>query len=505
MNHSRNISFEYVFHFLFRTSVDNLKEPQRLGFEPDKRNVSAQGFRFEEDKRLFRRDVKRGEPLEKWGEHLRQSWLDICQVYAEAFGDEELARQYCQLALQGVALLVLEDGDSLGQHVVTVPVKDKGISELKIFQVFDSEELFRIHIAGFNKRATCYRLDAITSEDMPYSENLQLLLDEEQLPCLAPLIDSQAAPNSAFLVCGLTFGGVQPEEWQKKVESVLVGRGLSNRPSLLATVFTRLMMEKWQFMRIDKAADKIRALLQERNAYYMDYAHESDEMRPHCASTRLLERQLQDMHSLNTQARFAISRIQGALQTLDINGDNLAKRLEGIRQEIGGVNGKLSVHSGDKAQAVDWNLSSHEKMPPLLAFFSLSIRRLQDHRVYLQQEAKYLEALRDKWLLYLDKRKTQMGEYLNTWGTILVFLFLGGTGTAVTLNVRKGFLGLPFAHETILFILFALSVPILWYFMKWVAKLFCCILYGTWLSRLLCHPILRRVQSVEFFSWFKKR
>ena len=103
MNHSRNISFEYVFHFLFRTRVDNLKEPQRLGIEPDKRNVSAQGFRFEEDKRLFRRDVKPGEPLEKWGEHLRQSWLDICQVYAEAFGDEELARQYCQLALQGLA------------------------------------------------------------------------------------------------------------------------------------------------------------------------------------------------------------------------------------------------------------------------------------------------------------------------------------------------------------------------------------------------------------------
>jgi hypothetical protein len=308
------------------------------------------------------------------------------------------------------------------------------------------------------------------------------------------------------LVCGLTFGGDQPS-FQKPVESLLVGQGLSDYPSLLATVFTRLLMGQWQFMRIDWAADNIRALLQERNAFFMDYALKSHEVRPHCARTRLLERQLQEMHSLNTRARFAISRIQGALQTLDINGDNLARRLEQIRQEAGQaeIKGKLSFSQGNKAQAVRWDLSSHDEKVPLLAFFSLYIKRLQDHSVYIQQQAEYLDALRDKWLLYLDKRKTQMGEYLNTWGTVLIFLLLGGTGAAVTLNIRKGFLGLPFANETIYLILFFISAPILWYFMKWVAKLFCCILYGTWLSRVLCNPILRRVQSVEFFSWFKKR
>jgi hypothetical protein len=90
----------------------------------------------------------------------------------------------------------LEDGDSLKQHSVTVSVRDKEISELNFFQVFDSEVLFRINIAGFDKMATCYRLNAMTSEDIPFSESLQLRLDDGQ-PCLVPLVDSEAAPNAA--------------------------------------------------------------------------------------------------------------------------------------------------------------------------------------------------------------------------------------------------------------------------------------------------------------------
>lgn len=504
MTISKNTHFEYVFHFLFRTYlwVDNcrLDEPP-LGLEPDKRQVLEQGICFEDDKRLFRRDVPRGAPLSKWGEHLGQSWQEICQIYAEAFGDAEQARYYCQNALQGVALFILEDGNSLKKHTVAVPVKDKAVSTLNFVQS-DNEAIFQVRIAGFDKVATAHRLNAVTLENKPFFGHLAVRLGEN-LPYLTPLDDHEAAPNSAFLVYGFTFGDNTPE-WQESVESILIGRGLSENPSLLSTVFTRLIMGQWQFMRIDKAANNVRALLQERNTYYADYANQSDEVRPLCAHTRLLERQLQEMHSLNTQARFAISRLQGASRTLDINGYNLATRLENIRQEAGQIHGTLQLHPRSKVHEIHWSASSQEQIA-LLAIFQLSMKQLQDHQVYIQQQAEYLDALRDKWRLYLDKRKTQMGEYLNTLGTIFIFLVAGTTG-AVTLNVNKGMLGLNFENQVIyLALMTLLLIPILWYFIKWVAKLVCCIFHGTWFNRLFCQPVFKWVQSVEFFGWFKSQ
>ncbi|HEC83799.1 MAG TPA: hypothetical protein ENI48_00935 [Thioploca sp.] len=509
MNVSQHAQFEYVFYFLFRTYLwqDNRRwdEPP-LGLETNKRHVLQHGIRFGEDKRLFRRNVDEGEPLENWAEHLTQKWQQICQVYAEAWGNQKQAQQYCQQALLGVALLILDQGDSVEHHSVNVQVTGEDISTLQFAQPIESEALFRVNIDGFNQTASCHRFRAITSETRPFLKNLQLRLDNNTLPYLAPLQDSESAANAALLVCAFSFGSNVPE-WTSSIRNVLIGRNsstgrvLSKQPPLLSTVFARLIMGQWQFMRIEFAAQNVRFRLQDRNAYYANYAHQGNEARPHCARTRLLEKQLQEMHSLDTQARFVISRIQGALQTIEINGDNLAKRLEQIRQEVQQLNAQLQFHLGE-AQKVRWQSSDDEI--PILAVFKLSLIKLQDHQVYIAQQLKYLEALRDKWRLYLEKRKTQLGEYLNTLGTVLIFLLAGTTGM-VTLNVNKGLLGLTFENPYIYLGLIALVLtPILWRITAWTAKRFCCIFYGTWLSRLFCNPIAKWVESVEFFNWFKK-
>jgi hypothetical protein len=338
MTVSQHAQVEYVFYFLFRTYLwqDNRRwdEPP-LGLEPKKRRVSQHGIRFGEDKRLFRRDVDETEPLENWAEQLTQKWQQICQVYAEASGNQEQALQYCQQALLGVALVILDEGDSLEHHSVNVQVTGEDISTLQFVQPIESKPLFRINLDGFNQTASCHRFGAMTSETKrPFSKPLQLRLENNTLPYLAPLQDSESAANAALLVCAFSFGSSVPE-WTKLVGNVLIGRDsstgrlLSKQPPLLSSVFARLITEQWQFMRIEFAAQNVRFLLQDRNAYYANYAHQGNEARPHCARTRLLEKQLQEMHSLDMQARFVISRIQGALQTIEINGDNLASKTLG--------------------------------------------------------------------------------------------------------------------------------------------------------------------------------
>ena len=461
-------NFEYVFHFLFSTFFwqnDKRWNEPSLEPQPGKKPMLAQGVNLGKDKRLFRRDVKRGEPLEKWGKHLNQYWQEICQVYVDAFKAEgknpDEARRYCQQAFLGVGLLILEDSDSLAHHSVKISAQNK---ELYFTHNDHSETLFQIEVAGFESKATCYRLPAMETTGRLSCEHLQLCIQAE--PHLVPLVDDELAPNPAFLVCGFTFGGAMPE-WQGKVEAILLGKGLSGKSSLLATLFTRLLVQQWQFMRIDKAADNVREKLQGRNRYYSDYARAED--RPYCSRTRTLEKHLQEMHSLNVQARLTLSRIQGAVHTLEINRNNLTSRLDEISQEVKQINGSFQFVSGDKAQVVF--LASPSEIP-LVTEFNDSMKSLQDHSVYIHQQTEYLGALRDKWLSYLENRKTQMGEYLNTIVTVLVFSIAGSTGAAVTININKGLLGLPFENKLVYLslVIGIFVLPILWYFTKWAGK-----------------------------------
>ena len=477
MNDSQSTNFQYIFYFLLRTY--RWQDNQRVPEPPldSERGVLKNGLRID-DKRLFRRDVVRGELLENWPEQLQQSWHKILQVYATAFKDKKQAHQYCQNALLGVAILILEDGNNLQQHKVTIATEESSLN----FVYQQDDALFRINHTNFDKTAECHLFWPVTPDKHLFLENLQLHLDTERLPYLAPLQDIEAAPNTTFLVCGLCYGGGD-EAWSTTVNSVLSGVKSKKFP-LLSTLFTRLLVRQWQFTRIDDSAQKIRDLLQMENAYYADYA--SDEIQPNCARTRILEGQLQDMHSLNIRARFVLSRIHGALITLEINGNNLVKRLEQIRQEVNSTDVQFQYHP-EPSQKISW--ASAEDIP-VLALYSRSIKALQNHQGYVQQQIEYLEALRDKWNLYLNERKTRLGEHLNTLITVFIFL-LTGTG-AVTLNVHKGFVGLNFEDPRIYLTMIVLFLsPLLWQLVRWTGKALCCWLNKPWFKRIFCQPLGR--------------
>jgi hypothetical protein len=136
-------SFEYVFYFMLRTYLwkedgSRWDEPPTLGFDPRKRTVSAEGIRFESDKRLFRRDVPAGESLDQWKKHFQLAWQDVCQVYSSDF---------CEKALFGVALLVLDEGETVEQHSVSIDVSDDQNSQLRFINPRYNKHLFRIQAA----------------------------------------------------------------------------------------------------------------------------------------------------------------------------------------------------------------------------------------------------------------------------------------------------------------------------------------------------------------------
>ncbi len=136
-------SYEYVFYFMFRTYLwkedgSRWDEPPTLGLDPRKRTVSAEGIRFESDKRLFRRDVAAGESLDQWKKYFQLAWQDVCQVYSSDF---------CEKALFGVALLVLDEGETVEQHSVNIDVSDDDNSQLRFINPRYNKNLFRIQAA----------------------------------------------------------------------------------------------------------------------------------------------------------------------------------------------------------------------------------------------------------------------------------------------------------------------------------------------------------------------
>jgi hypothetical protein len=500
---SQNTSthFEYVFFFLLRTSCflteegELLEEPSRLNFDSRKQTAKQHGIRFERDKRLFLRETTANQSLDNWALELQASWQTIEALYAEQFDSEEQARHYCQKALLGVALLILDDGNSVAHHSVHITSQDKDYPVLRFIKPQSNEFLLNISKSGEEKQAFLHQFGPITPNGRPVLKSLQLLLTDK--PQLAPMSSGDFEPNSIFLVCGFAYGG--HDGWKNAVEQLLIQKWPANRPALLATVFARLIMGHWQFGRMNEEAKLWRSKLQQINHKYRNYANQDDGARPPCTRTRQLERQLQEMQAYQNEGRLLMSRLQGALQTLDIYGNNLATRLEQIRKVQ--KQWQIRFDKSGEVGKVEWPPNNDEM--PILAGFYLNIKKLQDHGVYLKQQVDYLEGLQQKWQLFLRKRHRLSGEHLNTLITLLILMF---AGTGATFSINRGVLGIDAENQTLMFIILAVVlIPILWHFLSWFWRQLCCICYGTWFDKFLCHnTFFDKLRAIEFFGWFKK-
>jgi hypothetical protein len=481
MSDNQNISTqcEYFFFFLLNTQIStadgtSLEEPESLKF--GKQVVTQNGLHFEKDKRLFLRGESGGKTLDNWNVHLQQGWDNICQLYAEHFDNQEVAKNYCYQALFGVALVILDDGESVAHHSVHVRSQDKEYPLLRFVKPQSAEFLFSIGKAGDDKKAYFHQFVPITSNGKVSRKNLQLCLSNANTPQLTPFELGELQPNPVFLVCALSYGG--GGQWKSDVWTLLSQKSAGNKPPFLVTVFARLIMGQWQFRRMDEEARELRNAIQCINNDYRVYAMQDGGIRPQCTRSRTLATQLQEMQSQKSEARLMMSRLGGALQTLDINGDNLANRLEQIRQAASQQNWQIHFHKIDEVKKVKW---PSEGETPLLDAFANSITKLKDHKAYITQQIEYLESLQEKWQLFLEKKRTLSGEYLNTLVSILILMLATTTGADFTIN--KGVFGInvenqPLIWSALLIILFIMVIPIIWHFFGWFWVQLRCIFHG---------------------------
>jgi len=157
--------------------------------------------RFEEDKRLFMRHAQPGASLDQWETHLTQSWHDICQLYADCSEDKAAAQTYCETALLRVALLILDDSDTVKHHAVKVGWHQDIHTLLRFKPQLDN---FRFKLSPENRSQKAAYLHTFT----PRNQSGQPLLKNLQLQKLQtkPYLTAELTPNPVFLIYGFSFG-----------------------------------------------------------------------------------------------------------------------------------------------------------------------------------------------------------------------------------------------------------------------------------------------------------
>ncbi|MCK5719243.1 MAG: hypothetical protein KAH84_04750 [Thiomargarita sp.] len=142
----------------------------------------------------------------------------------------------------------MEKSEVIKQHTVDIDYLDKNNLQTTIKFSQSKQNLLRINNSYFDKIAY---LTAFISK----KSNLQLKINTDHKPFLAPLEVGDFAPNTIFSVYTLAYGDIQVEGWENEMLGILFKKGL------LSNLFTRLIVGQWQFNRMNNEASLLRSLL----------------------------------------------------------------------------------------------------------------------------------------------------------------------------------------------------------------------------------------------------
>ncbi len=130
-------------------------------------------------------------------------------------------------------------------------------------------------------------------------------------------------PNPIFAVYGLQHGNL-PTETAVQLQRFLC----SGEVALLARVLPRLIMQKWQFKRLNQAARQLRQELDSKNEFYQPIP----DSKLKCASNKELESDLGKITQMDAKAKQVLARVDAGGKTLEINRHNLARSLQRSKQ-----------------------------------------------------------------------------------------------------------------------------------------------------------------------------
>jgi hypothetical protein len=439
-------NLNYEFYFLFQVEFDSAnehwQEPPSLPTDFAKENLNS--IRVDKDKRLFRYAPPPSETgilpsLDEWEKHLQQGWAQILACYTDAFQqitDTQTSEKPSYFkkkigffqplnAFMGVALLIMDE--TTKAHQISLSTPDGKVTFKPPTQKTPSEKRLLSVTEAFDIIDTM-KAPATLEEFEPESrflDNWQIQLDTTQPPLLASMQPGENYPNPVFAVYGLAHGELPDEaaDWPYQLQAFLC----SGKAAVFARVLPRLIMQKWQFKRLDIAARQLRQQLDTTNEYYQ----QKDDAELECAGNKRLEKDLRVMNKISADAKQVLARLDAGTKTLQINQHNLDKHL----QRSGQVWRTLddTTPSDDK---YDWQLQwQSETDTPLLDGFELSIRNLRNHATYIQDALTYLDGIRTRWQMHLDGRR--LSYEFNIQITLVVLTFIAAFASIIAVITQK--------------------------------------------------------------------
>lgn len=437
-------NLKYEFYFIFRIEFDYANE---RWLEPpslltDFATETLQSLQIDKDKRLFRYTPpfsKTGtvSPLEEWEPHLQQGWAQILACYTNAFQqitdahtsenpsfDKKMGFFKPLQTFMGVAMLIMDD--SLDDHQIKLstnfgemlfkPSTSKTPSEKLLLKITDtSGEL----IKEMNKPAIFKEFERQHDPATAW-DSWQIQLDVRQPPFLTLMQVGENHPNPVFAVYGLAHGVPELAIWPSQLRAFLC----QSLVAVMARILPRLIMQKWQFQRLNIAAHQLRQWLDTKNEFYQQTNDASLE----CASNQQLEQDLRDMNQMSAKAKKLLARLDVGTKTLEFNQRHLKKHLR---------------RSGETWQTLDqtskkyqWQLTwQHETNTSLLDGFKLDKRFFHNHASYIKNALTYLDDIRSRWQLHLDERR--LAYEFNLQITVLMLTFIVTFTGAVALMIQK--------------------------------------------------------------------
>jgi len=486
-------NLNYEFYFLFQVEFDSAnehwQEPPSLPTDFAKENLNS--IKVDKDKRLFRYAPPPSEtgtlpPLDEWEKHLQQGWAQILACYTDAFQQITDTHTFEKPsyfkkktgffqpleAFMGVAVLIMDE--TIEAHQISLSTTDGKVTFKPSTQKTPSEKILlnvTEPVGIIDTMKVPATLEEFEPEHRPATtlDSWQIQLDTTQPPFLTSMQPGETYPNPVFAVYGLAHGELPDEaaDWPHQLQAFLC----SGKAAVFARVLPRLIMQKWQFKRLDIAARQLRQRLEAKNEFYQ----QKDDAQLECASDKQLEKDLRDMNRISADAKQVLARLDAGTKTLQINQHNLDRHL----QRSGQVWRTLddSTPSDDK---YDWQLQwQSETDTPLLDGFDLSIRNLQNHATYIQDALTYLDSIRTRWQLHLDGRRLRYE--FNIQITLVVLTFIAAFAGVIAFITQKpedvAFLikGLSDNPEQIIqighFLLIGISLLILIPFVLWFSYL----------------------------------
>jgi len=372
----------------------------------------------DKDKRLFRWNAEASLPLDEWAHCLHRGWQHLGAYYAR-YGSKP---DFGESAFMGVALLIMDEtvdthqvkiGTATGDLVIFQSAPHKTTAEKILLQIEENQE----HVLP----------KPVTFEEFELDQSQttwQIQLSSLHPPRLTPMTIGEKPQNPVFAVYGLAHGRLE-DECADQLQSFLC----SGTTAVFARLLPRLLMQKWQYTRINEDAHHGRTQLDKKNHLFQQHPDTKLE----CLWTGTLEHHLREMADLNAAAMFMLSRLQSSIKTLEITRNNIERQLQrssAVWQEL-----DQTVVSHKYDWLLRWQFASHT---PLLDKVNLDIQHLENHRTYLQSSLNYLAGISQRWELHLEERRLEISERLGQLGHFLIFLVALGEVIALSHSGEPG-------------------------------------------------------------------